>query len=478
MALEPGITRVYPDTFVPSEHFYAKALNAQVHPMVRFFMTLGNDRIADRFCHMHPEVKPEAVAELLTSRPKHFRWAGADLFCTTTEDGRRALVVIETNSCPSGQKSMPLLDENLEQAGYRVLMERSFLPALRRRGLPNGDLAVLYDKNPMEAFGYAHTLADLTGEPVDVVAWPREGEAPARFDDGVLQLWDEGGWRPIRAAFRYVTQAPWSRIPPITKTLIFNPVLICLAGGRNKMLAAKAYDFYNADLQGTGLSVRTPETIWDVGLEEVPLWVRRMGGVAVVKVPYSNAGQGVYTITRQDELDHFMSLEHRYDRFIVQSLIGNASWTSKSRGERLYHIGTMPDRKGHIYVADLRFMVGASPEGWFPVAVYARRTRLPLLQELDGETATWDMLGTNLSVKRPDGGWDTDTERLLLMDSRDFNKLGLGPDDLIEGYMRTLLAATAIDRMAERLVNSKGAFRRRLFRSLNPDPALMDEVMQ
>ncbi|MCB9791955.1 MAG: hypothetical protein H6741_04440 [Alphaproteobacteria bacterium] len=477
MALAPAVTRITPDGFVPSDHFYAKALNAQVHPMVRFFMTRSNARIAERYCHLHPEVQPEAVTELLATKPAYFRWAGADLFCTTTEDGRRELVVIETNSCPSGQKSMPLLDENLEQAGYRVLLEGAFLPALRRRGLPEGGLAVLYDKNPMEAFGYARTLADLTEEPVWVVALPRGEESLARFVDGVLEIRIDGEWTPMRAAFRYVTQAPWDRIPPITRTFIFNPVVTCLAGGRNKMLAAKAYDFLNAELKETGLHLLTPETIWDVGLEEVPLWVRRMGGVAVVKVPYSNAGQGVYTITREEELEHFMGLEHRYDRFIVQSLIGNASWSSKSRGKRLYHIGTMPDRKGQIFVADLRFMVGAGPEGWFPVAVYARRTRVPLLRQLDGVTPAWDMLGTNLSVRMPDGSWDTDTERLLLMDSRDFNKLGLGPDDLIEGYIRTILAATAIDRMAQRLVNSKGGFRRRLFQSLNPDSALMNEII-
>jgi hypothetical protein len=32
---------------------------------------------------------------------------GADLFKVVDEDGNRQLVVIETNSCPSGQKSMP-----------------------------------------------------------------------------------------------------------------------------------------------------------------------------------------------------------------------------------------------------------------------------------------------------------------------------------------------------------------------------------
>ena len=94
-----------------------------------------------------------------------------------------------------------------------------------------------------------------------------------------------------------MTQQPWNRIPPLTKTLIYNPVLICLAGGRNKLVASKAYDLYNASQISSGLKINTPETIWDVSQAEVPMWVQRMGGIAVVKVPYSNAGQGVYTIT-------------------------------------------------------------------------------------------------------------------------------------------------------------------------------------
>ena len=96
-----------------------------------------------------------------------------------------------------------------------------------------------------------------------------------------------------------MTQRPWNRIPVITKTKILNPVLACLAGGRNKMVAAKAYDLYNTELEEAGMHIQTPETIWDVSANEVPLWVKKMGGHAVVKNPYSNAGQGVYTIMNQ-----------------------------------------------------------------------------------------------------------------------------------------------------------------------------------
>ncbi len=477
----PSARSVEPGSFEPQLHFYPRALNAQLHPLVRAFLSLDNARIAVRYAHLHPEVDPEAIGQALAERPKHFVWGGADLFPVATGRGQRRMVVIETNSSPSGQKSMPLYDDTREQGGYAQLAARTFLRLSRRRGLPAGGLAVLYDKNEMECGGYAAAIGEAAGEPVWLVPMPEGTEDPAaRFDgSGILEVRDEkGAWQPIRAAMRYVTQRPWNRIPPVTRTALCNPVLVCLAGGRNKALAAKAYDFHNASLEPAGLRIRTPETIWDVTRQEVPLWVARMGGRAVVKVPYANAGQGIYTITSPEELEAFMQSSARYDRFIVQALVGNSGWSSQSAAGSLYHVGTLPDRRLRIHVADLRLMVGADESGFYPLALYARRARRPLAERLESGRSSWDMLGTNLSVRRPDGSWDTESERLLMVDTRDYNRLGLGLDDLIEAYLQTVLAVTAIDRMAQRLVTQRGAFRHKLFASLTPDPALASEILR
>ncbi|MFT5686726.1 MAG: hypothetical protein ACI8RZ_007682, partial [Myxococcota bacterium] len=109
-------------------------------------------------------------------------------------------------------------------------------------------------------------------------------------------------------------------------------------------------------------------------------------------------------------------------------------------------------------------------------SLYARRARHPLTENVEEGAASWDMLGTNLSVKQSDGSWTTESERLMLMDNRDFNRLGLGMDDLIEGYLQSVQATIAIDRMAERLVTQKGRFRRKFFRSVNPDDALIEDI--
>ncbi|MED5373280.1 MAG: hypothetical protein VX899_19835 [Myxococcota bacterium] len=469
---------IQPGSYQAEAHFYPRVLNAQLHPLVKHFLGLGNERIAQRYCHLHPEADAQAVRELLATPTRILRWAGADLIHATTPKGVRRNVVIEVNSSPSGQKSMPLQVEEDERGGYAKLLERSFLPMLKRRGIPKGALAVLWDKNEMETRGYAAILADLTQEPVLLAHLPAsEGPECVQVDDGVLSVQDpDGAWTPLRGAFRYVTQRPWTRLPPITRTALLNPVLGCLAGGRNKALAAQAYHRANLRRSNQGLVIRVPETFRNVHLHSVPGLIADLGGVGVVKDPYSNAGQGVWTVTSPQELEAFMAFPHRYQRFIVQALVGNSEWSSTGREGRFYHLGTVPNRKGEIFAADLRFMIGASPEGFFPVSLYARRARAPLAPTLDQGTDSWDMLGTNLSVKQADGSFTTEPERLMLMDRRDFNALGLGLDDLTEGYIQTILAVTAIDELARELLTQKGVFRNRHFASMNPDPALNAEI--
>ena len=75
------------------------------------------------------------------------------------------------------------------------------------------------------------------------------------------------------------------------------------------------------------------------------------------------------------------------------------------------------------------------------------------------------------------GAWESDTKRLLLMDQRDFNSLGIGIDDLIEAYIQTVLTIVAIDKMSVNLLNKKGMFRNKLFKSLDNDESLVKEIM-
>jgi hypothetical protein len=317
----------------------------------------------------------------------------------------------------------------------RSMIECTFKPAVeeaeRLGKLPKGALAVIYDKNYLEASGYATTMADVFDEKVYLVEfYHSDGNPCVRFNkESVMEVCvlkdgvDE--WIPTRAAFRYVTQKPWSRIPlKFTKTLVFNPTIACVAGGRNKLLASKAYDFFNAEMSQYGLSLTSPKTVHDVEKPLVPLWINHMGGFAVVKNPYSNAGQGVWTITSKEELDDFMKLDYDYEQLIVQSLIGNKLWSSTTQTGQFYHVGTVPDKKNQIFVADLRMMIHYNYKtgGFAPIALYARRAEKPL--EKTPPKNSWDVLGTNLSYKKEDGTWDTDTKRLIICAQSSFNRLG------------------------------------------------------
>lgn len=475
MAKTKDVESIPPNSFEPEDSFYPKALNAQLHAMVSHFFNLNHERLIQRYIHLNPQVSSEALRNILQYQSRHFFWGGADLFYVTTESGNRRMVVLETNSSPSGQKSMPPHSDYDEHRGYRLLMEHSFLPAIRKKRLPQGHLAVIYDKNYMECRGYAATLADLTGETVLLVPHFNNQEQFISVRDDVLYATVKGEALPLRAALKYVTQKPWNRIPVTSKTFVYNSTLVCLSGGRNKLLANKAYELYNSELHNTGLKINMPETIKDVNKLQIPLWVQKFGGKAVIKNPYSNAGQGVYTITSERELEAFMAEEHSYDQFIVQSLIGHYNWSSHSEQGRFYHIGTVPNKKNNIYVADLRVMIYSSPKGFQPCAIYARRAKAPLEEAVP--EGSWDVLGTNLSVKIGENEWDSDTNRLMLMDRKDFNALGIGIDDLIEAFIQTVLSVVAIDKMAQNLLNKKGQFRQKLFRSLDNDESLLREIM-
>lgn len=89
-------------------------------------------------------------------------------------------------------------------------------------------------------------------------------------------------------------------------------------------------------------------------------------------------------------------------KFIVQSLVGNASWSSVTRTGKFYHVGTIPNKKSNTYVSDLRMMVTGnknysqcvdksrlmllssigSEQGFRPICIYGRKARLPLTGDL------------------------------------------------------------------------------------------------
>lgn len=124
---------------------------------------------------------------------------GADLFNVTNEHAQRQMIVIETNSCPSGQKSMPSWNDSGDSAetSYHRLLHNTFQNLIQAtEGLPQGGLAVVYDKNPMEASGYAAIIAEMSDEAVQLVEfYDNDPNPPVRWDDGVMSVRNSKGGR-------------------------------------------------------------------------------------------------------------------------------------------------------------------------------------------------------------------------------------------------------------------------------------------
>jgi hypothetical protein len=48
---------IKPNSFKQEDHWYPKALNATIHPLIQFFMNLSKERVINRYCHLNPLVK-------------------------------------------------------------------------------------------------------------------------------------------------------------------------------------------------------------------------------------------------------------------------------------------------------------------------------------------------------------------------------------------------------------------------------------
>lgn len=448
LSIVKNVHLVEPGDFEPTDHWYPRVLNSNIHPLVSYFLNLSHEQMVERYHRLHPSSSREAIMEVLKYQPQYFRWAGTDLMHVTNLEGNRKLTVIETNSCPSGQKSMPLLDLNVEQGGYKRLIEKTFKPMVEAHS-EDGALAVIYDKNPMENIGYAATIADAFQENVFLAKFDKDDpEPPVKFEQGFLYVRNEREiWTKIRAAFRYVTQEPWTRIPQKSKTLLLNPIEACLAGGRNKEIASQAYDTFNQRFANKGIGIFTPKTITNVSFGELPKYFDTLGGSMVIKVPDSNAGQGVFTVVNRKELDFAMSQIDPKDTYLVQELIHSNYSEGLDPTLAWYHVGTIPDSKGRSFAFDIRMMMHATEDGIRPLAVYSRRSGHPLNQPLPENLNSWEIYGTNLSVKGDDG-WSYADERLMLFDVRNFGLLGLGIDELIKGFVQSAMAVFAIDQNA------------------------------
>ncbi|RIB14424.1 hypothetical protein C2G38_2018573 [Gigaspora rosea] len=483
ISIDNPIKKVYPGDFDPALCVVPKTLNATIHPLVSSFFSLGNDRIITRYKNLNSQVDVNVLRNCLEYNPKFYKWAASDLFNVIDSNGKRQMITIESGSSPAGQCGMPLFNiNNNRQNGYKHVIQTAFKEALKDADPSLGELAVVYDKasNEMEITGYATAISEEAKEHVWIVMLQDDAryEQPIKWENQIMYIRDqEGVWHPIRACFKHMAHKPWTRFPLKSKTVVFNNIISCLAGGHNKAMASKSFELFNNELSGSGLAIRFPETICDVNKSEISSCIEKMGGRAVIKAPYGSSGQDIYIITNSEELNEFFDSSHHYDKFIVQSLVENASWSTKLHPGKFYHIGIVPDRHNQTFVNDLRMMVSADDTGFHPVVIVSRRAHKPLPTYIPNNSKwnSWEVFGTNISVKL-DSKWTREYDRMITMDQKDFDIIGLGIDDLIDAYVQTVLSVIAIDKMCQKLlINNEFNFE--LFHTLNPDDVLLGELL-
>ncbi|CAG8785467.1 8121_t:CDS:2, partial [Dentiscutata erythropus] len=483
MSIDNPIKKVYPGDFNPELCVVPKVRNATVHPSGSSFFGLGNDRIIARYKYLNPQVDVNVLRNCLEYNPKFYKWAASDLFNVIDSNGKRQMIIVESGSSPAGQCGMLSFNiNNKRENGYKRVIQTAFKQALKDADPSLGELAVVYDKacNEIEVTGYAAAISEETKEHVWIVLLQDDAryEQPIKWENQIMYIRDQdGAWHSIRACFKHMAYKPWILFPLKSKTMVFNNIISCLAGGHNKVMASKSFELFNNELSGSGLGIRFPETICNVNKSEISSCVEKMGGRAVIKAPYGSCGQDIYIITNSEELNKFYDDKHHYEKFIVQSLVENALWSTKLHPGKFYHVGTVPDRHNQIFVNDLRMMVSADETGFHPVVVFSRRARKPLPTYLPNNSNwnPWEIFGTNVSVKL-DSGWIPEYERVITLDQKELNIIGLGIDELIDAYVQTVLSIVAIDKMCQKLlVNNEFNFE--LYHTLNPDDVLLGELL-
>jgi hypothetical protein len=444
----------------PAEGYYPFIRQARAHPVVDEFFTCSQAELIERFCSLHPAASREALRSLLATRCSHFFWAGCDFFPVSDLPGGARMLLLESNSCPAGQKSMPSLRGDSLWRGYQRLHDVLLGLWTEATNLP---LAVLYDKNEQEARAYAASFADTTGRPALAVDTSAGAASEVlRIVDRKLQVLGPHGWTPVIAALRYITHKPWLQLPVDCATPILNPISACLSGGRNKHLANLAYRRFNEAWSGRGLGISFPATRSGVPPGQVAEIVAQFGGRAVIKQPYSHAGEGVWPVVSEEAVAEWLASSSTRERYVVQQMIAETH-RSVVRGIR----------GGTIY--DVRMLLANGADGFRPISIFARTARRPLSSPML-QASVRDELVTNLSHRDETGRWAADASRVVPLDEEHFSSLGLDLDDLIDAYVQSVMAVVAIDDMATGFTRADGTFDLDRFHSLNDDEVLREEL--
>ena len=172
-------TLVKPGEFDPQKHFYERVLNAQIHPLVRFFLTLGNERIAERYCHLHPEADPAAVRDDPKTQLQELlqaQQAAQSIIETAINDVtmlRGRLGAFERNVLETSVRSMQSQYENLTSSESQIR---------------DADFATETERRPMSTLAFTLEPAGVSLAPGCTAYLPLDAIIVAILGGGITAL--------------------------------------------------------------------------------------------------------------------------------------------------------------------------------------------------------------------------------------------------------------------------------------------------
>jgi hypothetical protein len=371
------------------------------------------------------------------------------------------MCLIEVNSVATGSMSFPSIDTEFYNQ-YDYIIQESFLPLISHIKKEDGVLAVLDDAFYPEGFGYATSMAKLSNEPVFHVNLSENYDSYFRINNDYLEIIYDNKWRRIRACYKYVQTRPWLKLPVYSKTFIYNSLLACLAGGRNKAIASLAYENFNKE---SPIKIRHPLTITNLTKEGV-IKIAKDRGMGVAKGLYGNGGEEVFFLMDNNQIENFSKQDLSYNNYIYQDLIGLRTWFKDDRSNRYYHVGTAEKDKK---VFDIRTCVAYTENGFRPSSIFSRKAKSPLKEKLEDITDYKKVLSTNIG-----GSIDYDNQ-VVILDEEGFAHIGVKLENLIDAFIQTVLGAISIDMMACSLMKDN-QFDHEKYLSLNHDEKLYEEL--
>ncbi|XP_037025300.1 uncharacterized protein LOC119066766 [Bradysia coprophila] len=457
---------------------FNKTLNQEI---VDFMKNWSTAQIIESYTQTRPHVNQQVLKGLLTENPTFVLYSGVDLIYSKGRNGKKKFLLIETNVYTAGQDAMPPSAQVYETHSNLCVLNDEW----KRQPVEAGGLAHMYGRKTRRDYAYPHIMAKLTKESIHVVPMfskREDGEIETlyRFVDGTMQVKYKDEWQNIRACFCTMSYRTWSFFP-VTNNLKTYMCPHPIAGlvGKNKILSEYAYRDFNEKYSKHGIQIRGPKTMVGIAKADIREIVEQnFNGRAVIKTPYDSQGRGVYIIRTDGDLDDFYAKdESDYSLWVVQELIGLEACPN----DRYQQIGFHLD--GQMYAYSVRIIACNSPSGFKMITICSARAPAPFAK--DGETADIapgllhkiktvhedDVYVTNIA-SNPDGEL-----RSFYFDDAGVKGMGIGMDDVIDGFMQTVYCTHAIDNMCKKLIMENGELDVQLLRELNPDPQLLAEVV-